>query len=145
SEAVSRYHVWADDPRAPAHVHTRPDLSIWDSATASRGHLERLFTSEDPGLFAVVQSSSGLAPSEIAAAAAENHFPGRRGGTGGPIRQAPPAKLRERLLVATRVVAQVIYRMRRALGGRKHRPPHSAGAAQVATGVDRVASQAGRR
>ncbi len=144
SDAVNRYHLWADDPQAPAHVHTRPDFSIWDSATASREHLERLFTSEDPGLFAVVQSNSGLAPSEVAAVA-ENHSAVRSIRTGGPIRQGPRAKLRERSRVATRIVAQGVYRIRRALGRRKRRSPHSAGAAPVAGGADRVASEVARR
>src|SRR5262245_23242288 len=26
---LERYHLWADDPMAPAHVHTCPDFSIW--------------------------------------------------------------------------------------------------------------------
>ncbi|HEY6639044.1 MAG TPA: DUF6492 family protein [Solirubrobacterales bacterium] len=144
ADAVNRYHLWADAPQAPAHVHTRPDFSIWDSATASREHLERLFTSEDPGLFAVVQSNSGLAPSEVAAVA-ENHFAVRSIRTGGQISQGPRAKLRERSRVATRIVAQGVYRIRRALGRRKRRSPHSAGAAPVAGGADRVASEVARR
>ena len=75
ADSVERYHLWADDPAAPAHLHVDPTVSIWDAATASRANVERLFTSDDPGLFAVVQSNSGLPASEVAAVAAD-HFRG---------------------------------------------------------------------
>ncbi|HET9120352.1 MAG TPA: DUF6492 family protein [Solirubrobacterales bacterium] len=141
---LERYHLWADDPEAPAHVHTHPECSIWDSATASREQLERLFTSEDPGLFAVVQSNSGLPPGEVAAVAG-NHFAVRSIPTGEPIRQDPGAKLRERFRVATRIAAQRVYRVRRALGRRRRRSRHPVAAAPVAGGSERVAGEAGRR
>ena len=37
---LERHHLWADDPEAPAHLHTDPAVSIWDSAAASPAHLE---------------------------------------------------------------------------------------------------------
>jgi hypothetical protein len=74
--AIERYHMWADDPEAPAHLHADPDISIWDAAAASRANVERLFASDAPGLFAVIQSSSGLGASEVAVVAAR-HFPVR--------------------------------------------------------------------
>ena len=135
SDAVNRHHLWADDPAAPAHLQTQPDLSIWDSAAASREHLERVFTSEDPGLFAVVQSSSGVAPSELAAVA-EDHFAVRRIRTEGPIELDASGKRRERFRVAARIVAQGVYRVRRALGRRNRRSRHSARPGPVAGAAD---------
>ena len=132
ADAVERYHLWADDPQAPAHLHTDPPQHL-GLATRVAGEPGAAVHLRGPGLFAVVQSNSGLAPSEIAAVA-ENHFAVRSIRTGGPIRQGPRAKLRERSRVATRIVAQGVYRLRRALGRRKRRSPHSAGAAPVAGG-----------
>lgn len=122
---VERYHLWADDPKAPAHLHTHPTFSIWDSDTASPAHLERLFASEDPGLFAVVQSNSGLLPSQVAAVAG-NYLPLRSIQTHIPS-QPRRGKLQERLRVATRIAAQGAYRLRRGLRGRRRRSARSAG------------------
>jgi Family of unknown function (DUF6492) len=111
---VERYHVWADDPAAPVHLQIDPDVSIWDAATASRANVARLFSPDDPGLFAVVQSNTGLPPSEVAAVAAE-HFPVRRT----PGERAPATSRRTRLAelgrTASRLAGQRAYRVRRAL------------------------------
>lgn len=144
AEGLERYHLWADDPMAPAHLHTHPAVSIWDSATASRAHLERLFTSGDPGLFAVVQSNSGLPPS-LVAEVAENHFPVQSMRTGGPTTRERRTTLQERFRVATRIAAQVVYRLRRGLGGRRRRSPRSVDAGSFRGGADEVASGVERR
>ena len=71
---VERHHLWADDPTAPVHLHANPAISIWDAAAASRANVEKLFTADDPGVFAVVQSSMDLAVGEVTSVARE-HFP----------------------------------------------------------------------
>jgi hypothetical protein len=112
---VERHHMWADDPAAPAHLHADPALSIWSGAGASSTDVARLFGVDDPGLFAVVQSSSGLTAAEVAAAAAE-HFPVRRTNAASPVAgDAGRSKLEERGRIAARLTAQSIYRGRRRL------------------------------
>jgi hypothetical protein len=140
---LDRYHLWADDPRAPAHLHTHPAVSIWDSAAASPARLERLFSSRDPGLFAVIQSSSRLPPSQVAAVA-ESHFPVRLTGTAGPTRQPHRSKLHERFRTAARIAAQGIYRLRRTFDGRRRPSGASAGGGSVPGGADQVASEVGK-
>jgi hypothetical protein len=141
--AVERYHVWADDPKAPAHLQTDPSASIWESGSASQVNVERLFASEDPGLFAVVQSSSGLSPSEVAVVAG-THFPVRSIPAEEPITQERRNKLQERFRVAARIAAQGVYRLRRALVGSRRRSPWwekgrsiPGGAGGVASGVEK--------
>jgi hypothetical protein len=111
---VDRLHVWADDAEVPAHLHADPSLSIWGGADAGREDVTRLLRAADPGLFAVVQSSSGLTASDVAAAVAE-HFPVRRCRSAVPVTTTDRSKLRERARVATRLTAQAIYRCRRKL------------------------------
>jgi hypothetical protein len=111
---VERYHLSADDPAARAHLHADPAISIWGGANASGSDVEQLFGAGDPGLFAVVQSSCGLTAEEVRAAVAE-HIPVR------PTECLPQAaagggsKVQERARVASRLAAQRIYRLRRAL------------------------------
>jgi hypothetical protein len=108
---VERHHVWASDPQAPAHLHTNPASSIWDAAGATEANLEQLFASEDQGLFAVVQSNTGL-PARVIAAVAGRHFPVRTTAI-----EVPPvggrSKVEEKARIVARLVAQRIYRMRR--------------------------------
>jgi hypothetical protein len=111
---VERFHVWGDEPGAPARLHADPSLSIWGGADAGREDVARLLRAEDPGLFAVVQSSSGLTSSDVAAAVAE-HFPVRRCRSPEPATTPDRSKLRERARVAARLTAQAIYRCRRKL------------------------------
>jgi len=111
---LSRYHVWADDPAAPAHLHAHPSLSIWGGAGASRADVDRLLTADDPGLFAVVQSNSGLPASDVAAAVADR-FSVRYTPSGSPPTQRGRSHLEERARVASRLAAQGIYRTRRGL------------------------------
>ena len=124
ADAVNRYHLWADDPQAPAHLQTDPALSIWDAASASRASVERLFASDTPGLFAVVQSSSGLSADEVATVAAE-HFPVREVAIGPPPELPMPSKLGERFRSASRLAAQGIYRARQAMRARRRRSRRS--------------------
>jgi hypothetical protein len=115
--AVQRYHVWADDPEAPARLQTDPTNSIWEAESASLVNVERLFSADTPGLFGVIQSSSGLDASKVAGVAAK-HFAVR------PVATEPmPAlrgrsRLEERFRVASRLAAQGVYRFRRRLGRR---------------------------
>jgi hypothetical protein len=112
---LERDHVWADDPTVPVHLHVDPAISIWggDAAAASRASFERLFTADDPGVFAVVQSNTHLPISEVASAAA-GHFPVRRISTGPPPAVGPRSRLQEHARIATRLAAQGVYRSRRA-------------------------------
>jgi hypothetical protein len=110
---VEREHVWADDPSAPVHVHVDPAISMWDANGASRTHVQRLFTAADPGVFAVVQSSTGLPACEVAAAAAD-HLPVRSVPSAPVAAVAGSSKLRERVRIASRIAAQQVYRSRRA-------------------------------
>ena len=109
---LARHHLWADDPSAPAHLHAHPALSIWGGSGASRADVERLFGTDDPGLFAVVQSNSGLPAAEVAAAAAD-HFPVRFTDATSPATVEAHSQLQERARVASRLAAQGIYRARR--------------------------------
>jgi hypothetical protein len=109
---VDRHHLWADEPGAPAHLHADPALSIWGGAEASGAEVDRLFRAQDPGLFAVVQSSSGLTATEVASAVAE-HFPVRRTESVSPANNGGRSKLEERARLAARLTAQGIYRGRR--------------------------------
>jgi hypothetical protein len=113
---VERHHVWADEPEAPAHLHADPSLSIWGGEHAAHEDVGRLLRADDPGLFAVVQSSSGLTATDVATAVAE-HFPVRRSRSTVPATTATAdrGKLRERARVAARLTAQAIYRGRRKL------------------------------
>ena len=111
---LERYHVWADDPAAPAHLHVEPAVSVWDSAGASRARVERVFTADDPGLFAVVQSNSGLGAADVAGAAAR-HLPVRTLSTRPLPASGDRSILQDRLRIAARMVAQSVYRSRRAM------------------------------
>jgi Family of unknown function (DUF6492) len=118
--AVARYHVWADDPAAPARLQVDPSLSIWTVAAATRPNLERVFTADDPGRFAVVQSNSGLASSQVARVASD-HFTVRRTRIQPVPVTAGRSKLAERMHTGSRIVAQRLYRLRRRLRRRAWR------------------------
>jgi hypothetical protein len=111
---VVRDHLWADDPAAPAHLHADPALSIWGAAGASPADVARLFGADDPGLFAVVQSSSGLSARDVAAAVAEN-VPVRSSPFGSPATVPRGSRLHDRGRAASRLAAQLVYRARRSL------------------------------
>jgi hypothetical protein len=130
---VERDHVWADDPAAPVHLHVDPAISIWDAAGASRQRVQRLFTADDPGVFAVVQSSTGL-PADDVATAAGDHLPIRSIPSGPLAAAGGSSKLQERVRIASRIAAQRVYRarrtMRRAARRRRYRD-HPAASPQV--------------
>jgi uncharacterized protein DUF6492 len=107
------HHLWADDPAAPARLHADPALSIWGGADASEADVGRLFGAGDPGLFAVVQSSSGLTAADVRAAVAE-HIPVRSTDSAPRAPVDTGSKAQERARVAARLAAQRIYRCRRA-------------------------------
>jgi hypothetical protein len=111
---IARDHVWADDLAAPARLHADPTLSVWGGADAARADVDGLFAADDPGLFAVVQSNSGLAAADVAAAVA-GHFPVRRISHGSQPTVRGHSTLRERARIASRLAAQGIYRARRGL------------------------------
>ena len=121
--ALERYHLWADDPEAPAHLQIDPGVSIWDATAASRANLERLFASDVPGLFAVVQSNTGLKASEVAVVA-RKHFPVRSVSTEPVPASSGRSKLGERLRVASRLAAQRAYRLAAASTARLAIPDH---------------------
>jgi Family of unknown function (DUF6492) len=109
---LATHHIWADDPAAPAHIHIDPELNVWDAGNASRASIDRFFTAGDPGLFAVVQSNTGFAAADVAAAVADR-FPVRmRNKTPIPV-GSRRLKLAERAATASRLAAQRIYRARR--------------------------------
>jgi len=112
ADLVGLHHVWANDPAAPAHLHSNPALCIWDAADATPAKVERLFAPEDPGLFAVVQSNSGLSARDVGAVAGR-HFPVRQTTTAPPPPAGRRSKLVERTHVASRLAAQQVYRLRR--------------------------------
>jgi Family of unknown function (DUF6492) len=107
-------HVWADDPAARVHLHVDPALSIWDPTGASRARVQGLFTADDPGVFAVVQSGSGLPADEVVAAAAD-HLPVKSVPSGPPAAARGSSKLQERVRTVSRIAAQRVYRSRRAV------------------------------
>ena len=111
---VEHHHAWAGESGAPTHLHTDPALSIWGGEGASPDDVARLFHTDDPGLFAVVQSSSGLTADEVADAVARQ-LPVRRSRSASPAEDAARSKLGERARVAARLTAQGIYRSRRKL------------------------------
>jgi hypothetical protein len=125
---VDRHHVWADDPEAPAHLHADPALSVWGGASASRANVDRLFGAEDPGLFAVIQSNSGLPATEVAAAVAD-YLPLRRTQFASAAAVSGRSRLGERARIGSRLVAQGIYRARRGLRRARLRAAGSYGAA----------------
>jgi hypothetical protein len=112
ADLVERHHLWAEEPAAPAHLHADPELCIWGGDGASRADVGRLFRRDHPGLFGVVQSSSGLTATEVAGAVAE-HIPIRRTRSVSPSDDGGRSKLQERGRVAARLTAQGIYRGRR--------------------------------
>jgi hypothetical protein len=111
---VQREHLWADDASAPARLHADPALSVWGGGTPDRADVERLFDADDPGLFAVVQSNSGLSAEAVAAAAA-TRFEVRRLPADAPPAEPDRAHLGERARLASRLAAQGIFRARRGL------------------------------
>jgi Family of unknown function (DUF6492) len=125
---VARHHLWADDPQAATHLHADPALSVWGGASASRSTVERLFATDDPGLFAVVQSNSGLPAMEVAAAVA-NHLHVRRADSGPATTVPGGSRFQERARIGSRLAAQGIYRARRGLRRARLRAADSYGAA----------------
>lgn len=111
---VEREHLWADDTCARVHLHAHPALSVWGGGAPDRADVERLFVADDPGLFAVVQSNSGLSADAVAAVAADR-FAIRRTPADAPAPEPDPAQLGERVRVASRLAAQGIFRARRGL------------------------------
>jgi hypothetical protein len=109
---VVRDHIWADDPGAPARLHADPALSIWGGASPGRADVDRMFSADDPGLFAVVQSNTGL-PADAVAAAARTHFPVRQTQPKVLVEEPERSHLGERLRVASRLAAQGVFRARR--------------------------------
>lgn len=143
ADAVNRYHLWADDPQAPAHLQTDPGVSIWDAANASRASVERLFASDAPGLFAVIQSSTGLRASEVAVVASK-YFPVRRVSTEALPAPQGRSKLEERFRIVSRLAAHWVYRLRRDLSGLGRHSPRTVLAPSVRVGVDQLQAKPGR-
>ena len=94
-----------------APLQVAADTSIWGRETATTHHLERLLEGSDPGLFAVVQSNTGL-PAEELIGVVSQHMTVRR--TAAPDTPAPPSVSRwsERAFTASRLAAAQVYRGR---------------------------------
>jgi hypothetical protein len=101
-----------DDSRTPP-LQVAADASIWGRESATVDHLERLLAGSDPGLFAVVQSNTGL-PAETLTGVVSRHIPIRRTVLTPDLR-APPSssKWSERAAAASRLAATQLYRGRR--------------------------------
>lgn len=106
---VEQCHVRADE--SVGHLQVAPEISIWDAAAASPAAVDRLFTTEDPGLFAVVQSNAGLTATDVAAAVSA-HLAIRTVPTDQAAVSRRSTKVRERFNTASRLIAQRIYRWR---------------------------------
>ena len=111
---LPREHLWADEHESPARLHA-PALSVWGDGGVSGAELGRRLDAAGSGLFAVVQSSSGLPANEVAVAFSDC-FPVRST----HVASAAPAgagasRLHEQINVASRLAAQEIYRARRSL------------------------------
>jgi hypothetical protein len=112
---LARDHMWANDPAAPAHLHVDAAASVWHARTATREHVARLFAAEeDPGVFAVVQSNTGLPASDVASVAA-TYFPVRMAASERTPKGAGRSKVGERFCTASRLAARQVYRARRGL------------------------------
>jgi Family of unknown function (DUF6492) len=107
-----RHHVVEEgDGGDVAPLQVAADMSIWGRETATTHHLERLLGGSDPGLFAVVQSNTGLPAEELTGVVAQ-HMPVRR--TAAPDTTAPPSvsKWSECAFTASRLAATQVYRGR---------------------------------
>lgn len=115
---LARYHLWADDPAAPAHLHVNAATSVWHARSATRERVARLFADDDPGLFAVVQSNTRFPASEVASVVAE-HIP-VRATTSIDVPNAPGrSRVREWLCTASNWCATRVYRARWGLRRRR--------------------------
>lgn len=100
----------ADGELAPLQV--AADASIWSRESATSNHLERLLAGSDPGIFAVVQSNTGLA-ADVLTGAVARHMPLRSTPALVAPASVPVSKLRERFNTGSRLGATVFYRLRR--------------------------------
>lgn len=114
SGLLDREHAWCveGDDRDVVPLQAAADLSIWRKEDATRDNLVRLFESSDPGLFAVVASSSGL-PAGMLVDVLSAHFPIRH--TPAPVAPTPrpPSKLRERADTISRLAITQLRRAER--------------------------------
>lgn len=119
ADLLEWHHRWcgdADDTVTPLQVSS--GTSIWDRAAATPENVERLLSGHDPGLFAVVQSNTGLAAEQVAAVVARHH-PVRRTSTL-PLSPPPgPSAVRARGRTAARIAATGWYRGRHLLDARR--------------------------
>ena len=111
---LARHHVWRAAPARPPTFTPTPPRASGTRRTQRRRRWTELFTAGDPGLFAVVQSSSGLSAGDISVVASR-HLPVRS-----TTREPAPvaggrSKLEERARTASRLAAQRVYRLRRRL------------------------------
>jgi uncharacterized protein DUF6492 len=111
---LDRHHHWCveGDDRDVTPLQVATDASIWDRQAATAHKLERLLAGSDPGIFAVVQSSSGL-PAEALTGVVSRYLPVRHTPALVTPAPLPPSKLRERATAASRLAATRVYRGRR--------------------------------
>ena len=120
---LSGHHRWCgEDPSVP-HLQVPSDVSIWERRAATVENIDRLLSGEQPGMFAVAQSNTGVDPDTIARHV-ERRIPVRHTH---PISSAttpgPTSRLGERSRTAARLAATTLYRGRRRL--RSKRSNHS--------------------
>lgn len=117
---IDRHHIWCGDHdhTFSTALHVSTELSVWslgsvdgsDSDSAVEARIDRIFTSDDMGLFAVIQSNTGV-PSSLVATVASRRFPIRN--TDVDLSSAPrsPSKVQERSRTAARLIASSLYRL----------------------------------
>ena len=65
SGRLDEFHVW---PQDAARVQLHSTVNVWSDGDLDQVDVRGLFGPENPGLFAVIQSNSGVTPQRIAAA-----------------------------------------------------------------------------
>ncbi len=119
---IDKYHYWcAENTRAiiaPLQVAT--NVSVWDGGprhrrgddSFMRNRVDQIFTSADPGMFAVIQSNTDLSATWLASIASD-HFTVRRTSVYAAQKPRNSSKLKEVGRTAARLVASGVYRLRR--------------------------------
>lgn len=120
SGLLSTYHVSPDEAASTTHLQVPSEVSIWDSASATSDRLHAMLTREHDGLFAVVQSNTGMSASEVSKVLA-SIMPLQQTEVATPPPPSTRSVLGERTRTMTRLVANRVFRLRRSLARRRHR------------------------
>lgn len=109
---VDTQHMWAGTAEAPRHLHLSPEISVWDRASATRQHVERMFSTGHSGMFGVVQSNTGFSAREVAKVVAAE-IPVRAVANHHTAPSKDSAWMRNRFRAVSRLVARRVHRLRR--------------------------------